>query len=88
MARNVGSDEVMVDAPAGAVYRYLADMRDHHPRFLPLTFSDFRVESGSAGRHGYAVQDNGRQAHSRVPDEVAEPEPAGSPPNLTWAQAR
>ena len=36
----------MVDAPADRVYLYLADMRDHHPRFLPPAFSDFQVESG------------------------------------------
>ena len=28
---------------------YLADMRDHHPRFLPPAFSDFQVESGGVG---------------------------------------
>ena len=31
------------------VYLYLADMRGHHPRFLPPAFSDFQVESGGAG---------------------------------------
>ena len=29
-----------------AVYRYIADMREHHPRFLPPAFSDFQVEPG------------------------------------------
>ena len=38
-----------MDAPADTVYRYLADMRDHHPRFLPPAFSDFQVESGGVG---------------------------------------
>jgi hypothetical protein len=49
MARNVVSAEGMVDAPADAVYRCIADMRDHHPRFLPPAFSDFQVESGGTG---------------------------------------
>ena len=44
MARNVVSAEGTVDAPAETVYRYLADMRDHHPRFMPPAFSDFQVE--------------------------------------------
>ena len=44
MGRNRASAEGMVDAPADTVYRYLADMRDHHPRFMPPAFSDFQVE--------------------------------------------
>ncbi len=35
MAMIVVSAEGMVDAPADTVYRYIADMREHHPRFLP-----------------------------------------------------
>jgi uncharacterized membrane protein len=34
MGKIVVSAERPVEAPADAVYRYLADMRDHHPRFL------------------------------------------------------
>jgi hypothetical protein len=49
VARNVVSAEAVVDAPADRVYLYLADMREHHPRFLPPAFSDFRVESGVSG---------------------------------------
>ena len=49
MARNVVSAEATVDAPADRVYLYLADMRDHHSRFLPPAFSDFQVESGGVG---------------------------------------
>ncbi len=41
--------EALVDAPAETVYGYLADMREHHPRFLPAAFSDFQVESGGVG---------------------------------------
>lgn len=43
------SAERTVDAPAATVYGYLADMREHHPKFLPPSFSDFEVESGGVG---------------------------------------
>jgi len=49
MARIVISAERTVGAPADAVYRYVADMREHHLHFLPPAFSDFRVESGGVG---------------------------------------
>ncbi len=41
--------ERRVEAPAALVYACLADMRDHHPRFLPPAFSGFEVESGGVG---------------------------------------
>ena len=47
MATNLVSAERTIDAPAGAVYGYVADMRGHHPHFLPPAFSDFQVESGA-----------------------------------------
>ena len=62
MARNVVSAEATVDSPADMVYRYLADMRDHHPRFLPAAFSDFQVESGgvrSRARTGRVLTESG-----------------------------
>ena len=49
MAKIVVSAERVVDAPADAVYRYVSDMRDHHPHYLPPAFSDFQVESGGVG---------------------------------------
>ncbi len=49
MAKIVVSAERTVEAPADAVYRYVADMREHHPRYLPAAFSDFQVESGGTG---------------------------------------
>jgi hypothetical protein len=49
MAKIVASAEGTVDAPADTVYGYIADMREHHPRFLPPAFSDFQVESVGAG---------------------------------------
>ena len=42
MARIVVSAERTVDA----VYRYVADMREHYPRSLPPAFPDFQVECG------------------------------------------
>ena len=38
-----------IGAPAERVYRYLADYREHHHRFLPPAFSDFQVEQGGVG---------------------------------------
>jgi uncharacterized protein YndB with AHSA1/START domain len=76
MARNVVSTEATVDAPAETVYRYLADMRDHHPRFLPPAFSDFRVESGGIGAGTvtrFKLTAGGRTREYRM--NVAEPEP-------------
>jgi Polyketide cyclase / dehydrase and lipid transport len=38
-----------VDAPVGVVFRCVSDFREHHHRFLPPAFSDFRVEEGGTG---------------------------------------
>ena len=76
MARIVVSAEGTVDGPAETVYRYIADMREHHPRFLPPAFSDFRVESGGVGAGTvvhYKVTAGGRTREFRA--KVAEPEP-------------
>jgi uncharacterized protein YndB with AHSA1/START domain len=76
MARIVASAEGTVDAPAETVYRYIADMREHHPRFLPPAFSDFRVESGGVGAGTitrFKVTAGGRTREFRT--KVAEPEP-------------
>jgi Polyketide cyclase / dehydrase and lipid transport len=76
MARNVVSAEATVAAPADTVYRYLADMRDHHPHFLPPAFSDFQVESGGVGAGTvtrFKLTAGGRTREYRM--QVAEPEP-------------
>jgi uncharacterized protein YndB with AHSA1/START domain len=76
MARMVISAEGTVNAPAETVYRYIADMREHHPRFLPPAFSDFRVESGGVGAGTitrFTVTAGGRAREYRM--KVAEPEP-------------
>lgn len=76
MAKIVVSAEGTVDAPADTVYGYIADMREHHPRFLPPAFSDFRVESGGVGAGTvtrFKVTAGGRTREYR--NVVAEPEP-------------
>jgi uncharacterized protein YndB with AHSA1/START domain len=70
------SAERTVDAPADTVYRYIADMREHHPHFLPPAFSGFQVESGGVGAGTvmrYKLTVGGRTRELRV--TVAEPEP-------------
>jgi hypothetical protein len=69
------SAEGLVSAPAATVYGYIADMREHHPRFLPAAISDFQVESGGVGTGSiirYKVTAGGRARDYRM--EVAEPE--------------
>ena len=76
MGKIVVCAERVVDAPADAVYRYVADMREHHPRFLPPAFSDFRVESGGTGAGTitrFTVTAGGRTREYRM--KVDEPEP-------------
>jgi carbon monoxide dehydrogenase subunit G len=70
------SAERTVDAPADTVYRYIADMRGHHPHILPPAFTDFQVESGGVGAGTvmrYKLTVGGRTSEHRV--TVAEPEP-------------
>lgn len=43
------SAQQTIDAPAGEVYLYISDMREHHPHFLPDAFQDFKVEEGGLG---------------------------------------
>ncbi|HKD89160.1 MAG TPA: SRPBCC family protein [Streptosporangiaceae bacterium] len=76
MARNVAAAEAVVGAPAETVYGYIADMRDHHPRFLPPAFSGFQVESGGVGAGTvtrFKMTAGGRTREYRM--QVAEPEP-------------
>lgn len=65
-----------IPAPADLVYGYIADMREHHPRFLPPAFSDFTVESGGVGAGTvtrFKLEAGGRTREYRM--QVAEPEP-------------
>ncbi len=64
-----------VDAPAGRVYGFLADYQEHHPRFLPPAFSDFRVEQGGVGagtvvRFNLAVGGRKRESCQRVEEPI------------------
>ncbi len=70
------SAERAIDAPAAAVYNYIADMREHHPRFLPPAFSGFEVEQGGTGAGTvirYTLTAGGRTRQYR--SVVAEPDP-------------
>ena len=70
------SAERTIEAPASDVYRYVADMREHHPHFLPEAFSDFTVETGGVGAGTVArfkLDAGGRTREYRM--QVAEPEP-------------
>jgi len=70
------SAEGRVEAPAETVYGYVADMREHHPRFLPPAFTGFQVESGGVGAGTitrFTVNAGGRSRAYRM--QVTEPEP-------------
>src|SRR6202035_5682628 len=76
MATILVSAERTVDAPADAVYGYIADMREPPPRFLPPAFSDFQVESGGVGEGTitrFTVTAGGRTRQYQM--KVSEPEP-------------
>ena len=65
-----------IAAPADRVYQYIADFREHHPRFLPPAFSDFQVEQGGVGAGTvirFRITAGGRTREYR--NQVAEPEP-------------
>ncbi len=68
--------EGLVGAPADLVYRLLADFRNHHYRFLPPAFTDFRVEEGGVGDgtvSSFRINAGGRSRAYRT--RVSEPEP-------------
>ena len=68
--------EGRVEAPASRVYSYIADFREHHPKFLPPQFSDLVVEQGGYGAgtvHSFTLELGGRRRRATV--RVYEPEP-------------
>lgn len=70
------SAERTIEATAADVYSYIADMSEHHPRFLPPAFSGFEVESGGTGAGTitrFTITAGGRVRRYRM--QVAEPEP-------------
>ena len=65
-----------IEAPADRVYRYIADFREHHPKFLPPQFGPLEIESGGVGAgtvHRFSLTLAGRTTEYRV--RVGEPEP-------------
>jgi uncharacterized protein YndB with AHSA1/START domain len=67
--------ERVVGAPAERTYRYIADFRTHHPRFLPPAFSDFHVEQGGVGAgtvYSYRLTAGGRVRTYRMRAEEPE----------------
>jgi len=76
MAVNTASADGPVAAPPDVVYRYLSDMHNHHPHFLPPAFTDFRVVSGGIGEGTvvtFRFSAGGRSRAFR--QTVTEPEP-------------
>ena len=76
MALNSVSVDGPVNAPPEEVFRYIADMQNHHPHFLPPAFSDFQVISGGVGAGtvtSFTFTAGGRSREFRM--TAAEPEP-------------
>lgn len=76
MAPIVVRTQRSVNAPAEVVYGYIADMREHHPKFLPAQFSGFEVESGGVGAGTvtrFTVTAGGRKRDYRM--GIDEPDP-------------
>ena len=68
--------ERSINAPAERVYRYIADYREHHHRFLPPAFSDWYVEQGGVGAGTvvrFRITAGGRSRDYR--QQVTEPVP-------------
>jgi uncharacterized protein YndB with AHSA1/START domain len=68
--------ERRISAPADRVYRYIADFREHHQRWLPPAFSDFRIERGGVGAGTvthFRVRAGGRTRNYHM--QVDEPAP-------------
>jgi uncharacterized protein YndB with AHSA1/START domain len=70
------SAERDIAAPPEQVYSYIADYVNHHPRFLPPNFSNFKVEEGGVGAGtfiSYHLKAGARERDYRM--RVAEPQP-------------
>lgn len=66
----------LIEAPAARVYEYIADYREHHPKFLPQAFSNLVVERGGVGNGtviSFSLRVGGRQNRMRA--MVDEPDP-------------
>jgi uncharacterized protein YndB with AHSA1/START domain len=68
--------EGTVGAPAERVYALIADCQQHHPKFVPPSFEDFKVEEGGVGAgtiFSFTSHAARRTRHFRM--RVDEPEP-------------
>jgi uncharacterized protein YndB with AHSA1/START domain len=93
MARLRVIETAPVAAPPALVYHLIADMREHHPRFLPPSLKDLRVETGGVGA-GTTYRVTGvflggeRELHMRVdepePGRVLTESHLDSPLVTTW----
>lgn len=86
-------EEGLVGAPAEKVYGLIADMRNHHQRFLPPSFGEIRVEEGGYGagtiyRVNVTFAGRVRELHMRVdeptPGRVLTESDLHSPMKTTW----
>ncbi|HEX2141354.1 MAG TPA: SRPBCC family protein [Candidatus Limnocylindria bacterium] len=65
-----------IPAPAELIYTYIADFGQHHHRFLPDAFGDFRVEEGGVGAgtvNSFTMTLGGQTRAYRT--RIEEPEP-------------
>src|SRR5262245_25281638 len=68
--------EGAVEAPARLVYDLIANFREHHPNFLPRSFSHLEIEQGGVGAGTiitFTVAALGRERRYRM--RIDEPEP-------------
>ena len=85
--------ERSVRAPARLVYELISDFREHHPRFLPSSFTDLEIEQGGVGAGTiitFTVTTLGRERRYRmrvdqpVPGEVMTESDTLSDMVTTW----
>src|SRR3954454_5938716 len=70
-----------VGAPPDVVWTLITDFNEHHPKFLPPAFSDFKVEEGGVGAgtvFSFTLKAGGRTRPGRM--RVEEPEPGRGMP--------
>jgi hypothetical protein len=75
MAKLHASAERSIGAPASDVYRYIADFREHHFKWVPSEFSDVAVERGGYGAgtfNNFTLTLGGRprRFHTRVDEPI------------------
>lgn len=68
-------EEGRIGAPADRVYGYIADLREHHQRFLPPSFGEIRIEEGGYGagtiyRVNVTFVGSTRELHMRMDEPI------------------